>query len=140
PPPRSLRRHPLPPQAPSSAATVGHHEPEPGVVGQAGIDGRIILLALLTCLGMVLLTPPAHAARLAVEALLVIAALAAVRTPPIWLLKRALLLLPFVLLAIAPAAFAGLRGHDSTSPPVGLALARVGICFGALAAAARAAE
>jgi cobalt/nickel transport system permease protein len=99
-----------------------------------------VLLALVACIAVVALTPAGHAGRLAVEGALVLAVLLTLRAPPVWLLKRAALLLPFVGLALAPAALAAATGRPSASNPAGLPLARVAICFGALAAAARAAE
>src|SRR5213082_539009 len=103
-------------------------------------DARCVLIALVTFLGVVALTPAGHAGRLAAEGLLALAALAVLRTPPGWLLKRSLLLMPFVVLGLAPAAWARPASHLPRAPPTALLLARIGICFGALAAAARAAE
>jgi len=110
-----------------------------------GLDARVVLAGLVSCIGVAVLTPPGHGARLAGEAALVVAALmtpvpgdrpgiAARR-----LAGRFALLLPFFLLLLASTPFM----TPGPVPPLvraGTAAARAIIGFGALAAALRAVE
>lgn len=114
----------------------------PASAGQLPVvDGRTALGAALACILVTVLTPDGHPLRLAGEALLVVGALAALRTPVRWLLPRLGLLLPFLLLTAASVPF--MRpgdGSHSSLERAAMTLSRALICFGALAAALRAAE
>jgi cobalt/nickel transport system permease protein len=107
--------------------------------GLLGLDGRCALVAALAGILVTILTPPGRWPLLGGEAALVAAALAWLRPPPRWLLRRLAVLLPFMLMAVASLAFAR-TGPAPLSPwerAAGLA-ARMLISFGALAALLRA--
>ncbi len=104
-------------------------------------DARCVFLGLLACIGVTVLTPTGYWHRLGAEALFVLAVLALLRTPPRWLLSRLLVLLPFILVALASVPFIGPSAqHFTPWERVGAVLLRMGISFGALAALLRAAE
>jgi cobalt/nickel transport system permease protein len=107
------------------------------------LDGRVVLAGLLGCVGVTVLTPPGHWGRLAGEAALVIAALAAAQVSGShggrgyrWLWGRFMLLAPFLLLLVVSVPFM-VRAPGQLSPleRAGMAAARATIGFGALAAA-----
>jgi cobalt/nickel transport system permease protein len=112
---------------------------------RTALDARVVLAGLVSCIGVAVLTPPGHAARLAGEAALVAAALVI----PIRgdrpgggarrLAARFALLLPFFLLLGFSVPFMS----PGPAPPLvraGTAAARAIIGFGALAAVLRAVE
>jgi cobalt/nickel transport system permease protein len=107
------------------------------------LDGRVVLVGLLVCIGVTVLTPAGHWERLAGEAALVLAALAgaAVGGSPArrgwrWLLARFALLLPFLLVLLLSMPFmAAAPEQPSAAARAGLAAARATISFAAVAAA-----
>ncbi|HEU4752147.1 MAG TPA: energy-coupling factor transporter transmembrane component T [Armatimonadota bacterium] len=101
-------------------------------------DARVTLALLLVGVLVTVLTPFGDWARLRWEALLVLLALVAGRTPPRWLLGRLALLLPFLLLALVSVPFQ----RPGVGPAGGWShatffLARALVSFGWLAAAFR---
>jgi cobalt/nickel transport system permease protein len=112
------------------------------------LDGRVVLIALVSSVGVTVLTPPGHWERLGGEALLVAAAHAAMRRSDTrgtagyrWLLGRLALLLPFLLLMVASMPWMTVApGLPSPLERAGLAAARAVISFGALSATLRAVE
>jgi len=110
------------------------------------LDGRVLLVGLLSGIGVTVLTPPGHAGRLAGEMALVVAAhlalwgRAAHRAPSYRsLLGRFTLLVPFLLLLVLSAPWmTAAPGQPSPLAWAGIAVARALISFGALAAALRA--
>lgn len=107
------------------------------------LDGRVVFVGLLACVGVTVLTPPGHWPRLAGEGALVAAALVAAQLSGSrawrgyrWLLGRFMLLAPFLLLLGVSVPF--MASGPGQPPPfarVGLAAARATIGFGALATA-----
>jgi cobalt/nickel transport system permease protein len=107
------------------------------------LDGRVVLIGLIGCVGVTVLTPAGHWERLAGEAGLVAVALVGASAGSHratrgwrWLLARFALLLPFLLVLLVSVPFmATTPGQPSAAARAGLAAARATIGFGALAAA-----